>query len=498
MSPTAMRSPGRPNPFGGIVPQIPTPTLTMPLAPQNGKASQVGLNPATSASLVDPSTSNPYTPNNFFLPPTTPPSPIPQGAPASGPQQQQPYLQQPQWTYLPWSGPLPQNVAQNMMLSQQQPQYSPSDWLAQNAQNNQYLVNFAQNGQPVNAMPAWQSYVNAMQRNIGEGAANLQELFNSGGTGLSTSFGNASVDYMTQANAQQNALLAQMGYQSLSDATNRQYGASQMLGQQAYGGASQLAGQDFQSQMAQYNNSLQAAMMMGQGAYGAANTLGGYGNSAVNTLLANSLAGTNSLFGASNNAAQNMYSTSMGLLPSMMSYDSTIRGQNVSGAGTLGNLYQGNLGLGNTLGTSQYGTLQQQLSAAYQEWMRQQPEYNPLLPYLYSASTGYTPSTAVSTPSLGDYLTQILGAGIIGAGSLLGGIYSDVRLKENLVPLGRLADVNFYEFNYKGLPGRQVGVLAQEVVKTHPLAVIPGNDSRPWLVNYEQLARELMLRGGVN
>jgi len=56
--------------------------------------------------------------------------------------------------------------------------------------------------------------------------------------------------------------------------------------------------------------------------------------------------------------------------------------------------------------------------------------------------------------------------------------YSDVRVKENIVPLGVLpSGVRVYEFNYKpehahrGPPGRQVGVMAQDLINVNPDAV---------------------------
>lgn len=49
---------------------------------------------------------------------------------------------------------------------------------------------------------------------------------------------------------------------------------------------------------------------------------------------------------------------------------------------------------------------------------------------------------------------------------------SDMEIKENIIPIGIENGHNIYEFSYKGKPARYVGVMAQEVEKTHPLAVI--------------------------
>lgn len=86
-----------------------------------------------------------------------------------------------------------------------------------------------------------------------------------------------------------------------------------------------------------------------------------------------------------------------------------------------------------------------------------------------------------------------------GLGGILGGLgqiaqiagpiamaASDERLKENIVPVGQKNGLNVYKFNYKSNPDRTfVGVMAQEVQKTHPNAVV---DHDGYLcVDYAQL-----------
>ncbi len=70
-------------------------------------------------------------------------------------------------------------------------------------------------------------------------------------------------------------------------------------------------------------------------------------------------------------------------------------------------------------------------------------------------------------------------------GGLLGGIgsilsLSDKRTKKDIQKVGQLLDkTNVYEFRYKGQSGdepKSVGVMAQEVEKTHPEAVTKGKD----------------------
>lgn len=51
-------------------------------------------------------------------------------------------------------------------------------------------------------------------------------------------------------------------------------------------------------------------------------------------------------------------------------------------------------------------------------------------------------------------------------------LFSDERLKENIAPVGELADgQTIYRYNYKGDPKTQIGLIAQEVERDHPEAV---------------------------
>jgi hypothetical protein len=54
---------------------------------------------------------------------------------------------------------------------------------------------------------------------------------------------------------------------------------------------------------------------------------------------------------------------------------------------------------------------------------------------------------------------------------------SDLRLKEDIIPLERLGDgLGLYRFRYKWSNQQYVGVMAQEVAKTNPDAVVCGAD----------------------
>jgi hypothetical protein len=62
----------------------------------------------------------------------------------------------------------------------------------------------------------------------------------------------------------------------------------------------------------------------------------------------------------------------------------------------------------------QYTLMQDQIDRLYNEFMRTQPEYNPMIPYWFSGATGYPPSAYPQfTPPM---LPSLLG----GLGGLLG------------------------------------------------------------------------------
>lgn len=77
------------------------------------------------------------------------------------------------------------------------------------------LSNVAQNG--ISAVPTWNTMVDAMQRQIGQGANNLREQFAFAGNLAGSPFANAIQDYQTQSNKDLNSQLAQMQYQGIQD-----------------------------------------------------------------------------------------------------------------------------------------------------------------------------------------------------------------------------------------------------------------------------------------
>lgn len=83
-------------------------------------------------------------------------------------------------------------------------------------------------------------------------------------------------------------------------------------------------------------------------------------------------------------------------------------------------------------------------------------------------------------------------AGIIAGlgGKLLGGIFSDRRLKENIVPVGTYPNgLPMYEFNYKGGEQRMRGVMSDDVRQKYPEAVDEANGFD--VVHYDMLGIEM-------
>ena len=93
---------------------------------------------------------------------------------------------------------------------------------------------------------------------------------------------------------------------------------------------------------------------------------------------------------------------------------------------------------------------------------------------LGSNSQGQGTSTQTSNPSWLDTLNSgfgVAGEGLSGLSSLMA--FSDVRLKEDVAPVGKLADGrNLYSYRYRGDPEPRIGLLAQEEEKIAPENVV--------------------------
>jgi hypothetical protein len=74
-----------------------------------------------------------------------------------------------------------------------------------------------------------------------------------------------------------------------------------------------------------------------------------------------------------------------------------------------------------------------------------------------------------------------------GGGGGRGGRRSDIRLKHDIILLGHLDNgLGFYRFSYNGSEKAYVGVIAQEVWRVIPQAVLRGPDGY-LRVNYDKL-----------
>lgn len=108
------------------------------------------------------------------------------------------------------------------------------------------------------------------------------------------------------------------------------------------------------------------------------------------------------------------------------------------------------------------------------------------------ASRGHASRTAMARPRGGGGFSRG-GGGFRGGGGRGGGRRSDMRLKEDIVPLVRLANgLELYRFRYKGGDhATYVGVMAQEVRKIMPSAV--WSDSHGYLmVDYDRIGLKFM------
>lgn len=123
-------------------------------------------------------------------------------------------------------------------------------------------------------------------------------------------------------------------------------------------------------------------------------------------------------------------------------------------------------------GAQDQATQQAQLQAQYDQYQQyqaypyQQAQFYGNIAEGIGAGAGGSSSTSTPGPSLASTIFGGLGA--------LGSIYSmsDKRMKENIKPVGKLKDgQTVYSYNFKGHPQTQIGLIAQEVEKTHPEAV---------------------------
>lgn len=132
---------------------------------------------------------------------------------------------------------------------------------------------------------------------------------------------------------------------------------------------------------------------------------------------------------------------------------------------------------GSNPGNAQAGDIQGATQNAYNNAMSQ-----------YNAQVGGRNSTQSSLFGLGGSVLGAAGAAG-GFAPLFSGLFSDERLKEDIIPRGTENGHNIYEFSYKGEDMRWIGVLAQEVEDKHPEAIIEFDGFKT--VNYGAIGVEL-------
>lgn len=139
-------------------------------------------------------------------------------------------------------------------------------------------------------------------------------------------------------------------------------------------------------------------------------------------------------------------------------------------------------------GMQQLGSLQQltdqaQLDALYQEFMREQNLPLQQLGALVSASSGaQIPMSQTTTQSSSPGFSGILGA-VGAAGQGIGALFSDRRLKRNIQHVATEKGIRYYQWEWNEEAKRigaadtpPMGVIAQELVETHPHLVHAGDD----------------------
>lgn len=106
-------------------------------------------------------------------------------------------------------------------------------------------------------------------------------------------------------------------------------------------------------------------------------------------------------------------------------------------------------------------TSQAQAEAAYYDYLAQMAAR--------LAGGGGTSSGTAYGPSQGLLNNDLVKSGVTAGLGMIG--FSDVRIKEDIQPVGQLNGFNLYTFKYKGFPTKFLGVIAQEIEKILPAAV---------------------------
>lgn len=133
----------------------------------------------------------------------------------------------------------------------------------------------------------------------------------------------------------------------------------------------------------------------------------------------------------------------------------------------------GNIGNINSLGAGVYNPIQNMVQG-------QGGQFGGQYDTQYAAQVSNAQQNAANRNAL-------LGAGIQAGGSILGGIFSDKRLKENIEFIENIDGINIYKFDYINGEKGQVGVIAQELLETPYKNAVLEDKSGYYKVDYNKL-----------
>jgi len=155
----------------------------------------------------------------------------------------------------------------------------------------------------------------------------------------------------------------------------------------------------------------------------------------------------------------------------------------------LGDQYR-NLGLMSGIGGQQQGLQQAGMDAGYGEFMRAL-NYGPQQLGLLAQGISAMPTQTSQTTWNRDRSMDSLGKGASAIGTIMG-LFSDIRLKDNVELIGQIKGHNVYTWDWNdtakdlGVDSPAKGVIAQEVLEVKPDAVAI-HDSGYLMVNYGAL-----------
>jgi hypothetical protein len=300
-----------------------------------------------------------------------------------------------------------------------------TNMLGGNNSGNNTLQNIAQNG--INVLPGWQSDVAAQQQNIAQNQAQMKEQFAFAGGLAGTPFGNALSNYQSQTAATQNQNLtnAALQYAPLQEQAAATLAGNQITQGQDLANIGLSQGQLGLSQGTALGN---LGIAQGQLGLSQGTALGNLGISqgqlglSQGTALGN-LGISQGQLGlqqgqALTSAAQNQQSLQGNLAQMLQSGALSQEGIQANAATNLMNNDQ-------TTASQMQGIQQADLTNNYNEWLRTQAAYNPLLTDAYGLGTTFPPyiTSNYGVGAAGGALASA-GSALSGIGSLISGINS--------------------------------------------------------------------------